>query len=76
MTEGRIGPEVLADFLNGRLSKEERARVIQKLAESPEDYEQFIDSAEGMYPETHAEHVERWEEEERWLAADDSETIH
>ena len=45
MSDERIDPEMLAEFLEGRLAPAERERVLQALAESPEAYADFIEAA-------------------------------
>ena len=41
----RVDPETMAQLLEGTLGAEERARVMQQLARSPEDYEQFLEAS-------------------------------
>ncbi len=67
MTQYGVEPDELAAFLDGRLSDQDRAEVIKKLAESPESYELLIETVEDLYPETHQEHVAEWERDERLI---------
>jgi len=45
LSDERIDPETLAEFLEGRLAPAERERVLQALAESPEAYADFIEAS-------------------------------
>jgi len=45
VSDERIDPETLAEFLEGRLSPAERERVLHALAESPDAYADFIEAA-------------------------------
>jgi hypothetical protein len=45
MSVGRIDPNLVAAFLENRLSPEERRQVIEHLNASPEDYEVFAEAA-------------------------------
>jgi hypothetical protein len=45
VSDERIDPETLAEFLEGRLAPAERERVMRTLAESPEAYGDFIEAA-------------------------------
>ncbi|HSJ10636.1 MAG TPA: hypothetical protein VK928_12010 [Longimicrobiales bacterium] len=45
MSIGRMDPNLLAAFLENRLSPEERRQVIEQLNASPEDYEVFAEAA-------------------------------
>ena len=45
VSDERIDPETLAEFLEGRLAPTERERVLHALAESPEAYADFIEAA-------------------------------
>jgi hypothetical protein len=49
-----LDPETIAAFLDGRLNAEERARVINELARSPEDYETLIEAAANQRELAHA----------------------
>jgi hypothetical protein len=45
LTVERVNPELLAAFLDGKLSGDERARVVATLADSEEDYEALLNAA-------------------------------
>ena len=45
MNDARLDPETLAAFLDGKLDPSERTRVLQILADHPEQYEVFADAA-------------------------------
>lgn len=45
MTTPRVDDETLAAFLDARLSAEERARVLQAIADQPDQYEHFFEAA-------------------------------
>ncbi len=68
MTQYGVEPDDLASFIDGRLSKEDRAKFMKKLAESPEAYELFIETVEDLYPESQREHTAEWERDERIIS--------
>lgn len=45
MTNERVDDETMAAFLDGTLSASERARVLRMLSESPDAYEDFVETA-------------------------------
>jgi hypothetical protein len=67
MTQSDIDPNELAAFLDGRLGEKDRERIIRRLAEDPEFYDLFVETAEGLYPESHRDHVTAWERDEQQI---------
>ena len=57
MSTERIEPELIAAFAEGRLTGEERARVIAHLVESPESYELFVEMIDDLFPMSQSDHA-------------------